>query len=137
MAAATLLQLQIVWPSEIQPLSHEILTIIFLNPLSQIQVVKIISGLSLLILPAQVQTNLCYQVLLKPATAYVVLQCLLCGVFGISEQKRIPARSSSADLLIGFDFCSSEFAQGNPFPWAVSSPIISPFCTLTSITQCS
>lgn len=106
MAVAILLQLQIVWLSEMQPLIHEILTITFLNPLSQIQVVKIISGLSLLFLPVQVQTNLCYQILLKPVMAYVVLQHLLCGVFGISEQKRIPARSSSTDLFICFDFCS-------------------------------
>lgn len=50
MAGATLLQLRIVWLSEIYHLIHEILTITFLNPLSQIQVVEIILGL--LFLPA-------------------------------------------------------------------------------------
>lgn len=104
MSGATSLQLQIVWLSEVQHLTHEILTITFLIPLSQIQVVKIFSGLDFLFHSAQVQTNLCYQILFKAATADLILQCLLCGAFGISEQNRTPARSPSDDLLIGFDF---------------------------------
>lgn len=104
MAGATLFQLQVVLLSEAQQLIHEILTITFLNRLSQIQVVKIISGLCLLFLPAQVQTNLCYRIVFKAATTDLDLQHLLCGAFGISEQNRTSTRSPSDDLLIGFDF---------------------------------
>lgn len=87
-AGATSPQSPIVWLSETGLLIHEVLTFIFLNRLPQIQAVRIIPGLALPFLPAQVQTNLCFQVPLKAATADLVLQPGLCGAFDTPEPDR-------------------------------------------------
>lgn len=85
---ATSLQSPVFWLSEIRLLIHEVLTCIFLNCLTQIQAVRVIPGLALPFLPAQVQTNLCFQVALKAATADLVLQPGLCGAFDTPEPDR-------------------------------------------------
>lgn len=85
---AASLQSPVFWLSETQLLIHEVLTCIFLNCLTQIQAVRVIPGLALPFLPAQVQTNLCFQVPLKAATADLVLQPGLCGAFDTPEPDR-------------------------------------------------